>query len=448
MFTIKRRNTKRHNCHTRKLNGGGSIYPQIEKDRRNAQSIRDKERFTLNNTIKKKTAEAAATIATAEEEEEDPAVFKKYVEDPAVVAKRDEERVQALSENKKMGPAWRPILQDLLERKKISEEEYRLYTKNHEVNKIAQAEVCKKNMETLENNIAACVCKDCGEVLNAGTYAMIYQSNKDDDLVIKGNINDQSKSDNGCDGVFEKEFHMYNKIKSKLPKLKTISLVDIKRHWVEDRRCYLEMDRIKPVVLSTEQLAECEKMSKYQEQNRLFIDKLVKQDTLFMLLPKREYTTLESGGNKYSKWYEIADFGISLYLKILGIRKIQYYQELKMILRDLMSNNIGLKDVEFILGSVKGKNGIFMIDLDKVEFKDTKFNITEQATLTSQDMFPYKNMEDIVKYDKHLERGIFGTVIAHDHNTRYQSRRIGGIRTMKEKRGGTRKKYCSRRNDR
>ena len=76
---------------------------------------------------------------------------------------------------------------------------------------------------------------------------------------------------------------------------------------------------------------------------------------------------------------------------LLGISYEQYCASLILLLQSTLKNII-LTDVEFILGSVKTdqgfRNGIFMIDFDKVVEKTSPVTPFDVRDLLSQDMFP------------------------------------------------------------
>ena len=329
--------------------------------------------------------------------------------------------------------SFRPVLRELLDLKGITLSEHKDYIALCE--EASKANV--KKLETVQSKITMdfekdkkdSICKDCGEALNAGTYAIIYQSLTNPNRVIKGNIS--KNTDEGCKGEFQKEYAMYTKIKQAKPEFNLISFIKITKNWIEDGRCYLEMDKIEPVILSPKEKESCIVMAKCNKLNAFLLKKFMLEDSIYALLPGEAYATFGTGGNKSSKWIETGDYAISLFFKILGLNKKKYYTELRYALRYFKRKNIALIDVEFILGSVNGKNGIFMIDFDKVQ-TDVLLSKDEYKNLIdNQTMFPVRPSEKPEGYDADLERYLFEPEPSHVYNTKYQTRkRANSIRRM------------------
>ena len=333
--------------------------------------------------------------------------------------------IQTLRDDKQIGFLWKSKLRSLLYKGKITEDEHERFVELHQSNTKKTNDTAKNKMKELATNIKDCVCKDCGKVLHSGTYGMIYESKKNENRIIKGNVSKKTvDGEKGCDALYEKEYDIYTKLKTFQQVMKIVSLVNITRNWVENGRCYLEMEKIKPIVLTKSQILECKNVSLCQYENQKFLKKLMEEKFIFMLVPRSDYEYFTSGGNS---WIEIGDFGISLYLHILGISKADYYNELNVLLKYCFQQKIGLVDVEFILGSVNGKNGIYMIDFDKVQEKKNKdiFSFQEKKVINEQDMFPFSLSYKIQGYNTTLDKNMFKAPNIPAFNTR--------SKTMKKK---------------
>ena len=129
-------------------------------------------------------------------------------------------------------------------------------------------------------------CKLCGEIINAGTYGVIFNSKNNVNQVIKGSIKGHSIT-TGCPKDYEHEINMYSIIYKifKSLNLKNINIIDIQNKWVENRRCYYEMDRIYPFQINEELkikiIKEIDKNKKYE--NPLI--KFIENRDIFMLKP-------------------------------------------------------------------------------------------------------------------------------------------------------------------
>ena len=147
--------------------------------------------------------------------------------------------INKLNKGNTIGFGWKPKLKYLLNNKLITEEEYKLYYNLHINEK-------NKQLENLK-------CQSCAEIINAGTYGIIFNSKNNVNQVIKGSIKGHSIT-TGCPKDYEHEINMYSIIYKifKSLNLKNINIIDIQNKWVENRRCYYEMDRIYPFQINEE----------------------------------------------------------------------------------------------------------------------------------------------------------------------------------------------------
>ena len=302
------------------------------------------------------------------------------------------------------------------------------------------------------NLLTASTCEDCGELLNGGTFGYIFQSKKHPNRVIKA-TRDGFATAFDCPAKFKQEFIMWKRIKSFFPsKIKIITMVEIYNERVEKRRCLLEMDRIRPAVLTEKQIQKCialrdnlllyqrptKKMANVTAKKKAFvktrnearakamthdiIDRLSEQKWLFQLLPgDMDPYFLSEGGGETSKWIQIGKNIMAIYFEILGMDIIQYYKDLEILMGAAIKNNIKLTDVEFILGSNDGKtNHIFLIDFDKVAEmnsveKNNQFDV--EKDLLDQPMFLNKT-KNKTRY-KQIRRSIFTNKNYSPQNPQY-----------------------------
>jgi hypothetical protein len=249
-----------------------------------------------------------------------------------------------------------------------------------------------KNEIIIEDNTK---CKECGKILNAGTYGVIREKINDqntdherisDDRVIKITIEGHSIT-TGCPENFDKEYKMYNIIKNNFNNddFNYIRMTNTYDSWVENRKCLIEMDKINPY-----QLSEIEKQyineqldnnlpifDSYKEKinkiNFSYMLNRLLQGELLMLVPGEDVDHFTSGGNKYSNWFEIGQNKIDqlfYFMKNINSDSIWdtgvFYNDLVNVLNFCKINKILLTDIEFIIGNTTIEdNKIFMIDFDK-----------------------------------------------------------------------------------
>ena len=317
-------------------------------------------------------------------------------------------KYQALLKGEKIGFGATAVIHDLFTSQRITEEQKDAFLERHFPDKarrirenqdtilVTDPETGKQFTKKGLNSIKATKCFDCGELLNGGTYGYIFRSLSDRTKIIKGSSEGHAQAFS-CPPDFEREHQMYTQIAAYFPslKLQTISLINIYKNWIENRRCYLKMDEIRPIVLSKRQMNKAIKKQKtLSEKNAHIIDKLLEKKCLFMLLPGDEDPfRAEEGGGETSKWIEIGKSTIDIYLTLLGINPKQYYKDLQTLVDGSMKKNIKLTDVEFILGSINGRNHVFMIDFDKVKEMTTaekKKMLETKMSILDQPMFPKK----------------------------------------------------------
>ena len=317
------------------------------------------------------------------------------------------EKLEMLEKGQRIGLGATPFINSLYDNKKITAEQRETFLNQQFPNKSKMIEKNQNNITVLDprtgkkltkeglNVVNATRCKDCGDLLNGGTYGYIFRSIKNPTKIIKGSARGHARAFS-CPPDFEKENTMYKKIKNFFPAtMETISLLNISKNWVENRRCYLEMDEIRPVVLTKRQMKKALALKfSLPENQKYIIDKLVQNKFLFMLLPGDEDPfRAESGGGETSEWIEIGKGVIDMYFNILGMSSGTYYKEQNTLVDLAIANNILMNDVEFILGTVDGETRVFMIDFDKVEdiAEYDRDNFLEMRMKTiEQPMFPAK----------------------------------------------------------
>ena len=306
--------------------------------------------------------------------------------------------LEKLERNEKLGFSWRSRLNWLKENGSINEKQFKEYTKRHE-NSINEGNLVLAGRQAEQIAASRPVpCSVCGDVINAGTYGYIYNSLNSPYNVIKGSIKGHSIT-YGCPSDFEHEVVMYQKIYPIFQEIKSsnlVSLLDIKNKFIENRRCYYEMDKIFPYVIdeTLRQKIQAE-IGLLNGNDRYFLQTFLNMNTLIMLTPgftDKDY--FSSGGNENSSWFELGEDKIKMLFSLLDISYDEYCESLILLLQSTLRKNIILTDVEFMLGSINTgegfRNGIFMIDFDKVEEKTTRVTPSEIRNLLVQDMFPDK----------------------------------------------------------
>ena len=249
-------------------------------------------------------------------------------------------------------------------------EEHSLLSKN----------ILSLKMRQKEQETAIVYCDDCKDIINSGTSGNIFSDKTNDNLIIKGSkVTDFS-------GLLH-EHSMWKQIKSVFPKENNIiTLVNLSNPFEQNSHIYFKMNRIKPIILTDEQNI---KLNQRKELfSELEFEILKKSENIFMLTPGiKNKKHFSSGGNEHSSWFELGENIIKLYFDILDIDYNIYLKSLNLILENCYTNNIALRDVEFILGSVNDKQGIYMIDFDKT-FIIEESNHIPIKILTEEDMWP------------------------------------------------------------
>ena len=310
--------------------------------------------------------------------------------------------LEKLERNEKLGFSWRSRLNWLKENGSINEEQFKNYTEFHE-DSINEANLVLAGRQAQQ--IAASrpdPCRACGDIINAGTYGYIYNSLNSPYNVIKGSILGHSRT-TGCPPDFLRETDMYSKIfpifKDIEPSILKIEpsflirLLEVKNIFVENRKCYYEMNKIFPYVIDeTLKQKIQEQIGLLNENDKYFLQTFLNMNTLIMLTPGLDKDYISTGGNANSSWLELGENKIKMLFSLLDISYDDYCNSLTLLLQSTLRNNIILTDVEFILGSVNTgegfKNSIFMIDFDKVQETITPVTGTEIKNLLDQDMFP------------------------------------------------------------
>ena len=303
-----------------------------------------------------------------------------------------------LERGEKLGFSWRSRLNWLRENGYINDDQLQNYKDLHEKSaEKANSELAQRQAEQIAESRPV-RCSVCGDVINAGTYGYIYNSLNSPYNVIKGSIKGHSIT-YGCPPDFEHEVIMYQKIYPIFQEIKSsnlVSLLDIKNKFIENRRCYYEMDKIFPYVIDERLSKKIQaEIGLLNGNDRYFLQTFLNMNTLTMLTPgftDKDY--FSSGGNENSSWFELGEDKIKMLFSLLDISYDDYCESLILLLQSTLRKNIILTDVEFMLGSIytgEGfRNGIFMIDFDKVEEKTTRVTPSEIRNLLVQDMFPDK----------------------------------------------------------
>ena len=319
----------------------------------------------------------------------------------------DKRYLKRLQEGRPLGFTWKRILKNLKEKELINEQEYIEYYNFHINFKKKNNEKLEQKYKEDKKQYEIVACNACGEIINAGTYGVIFNSKNSQFNTIKGSIKGHSVT-TGCPDDFEHEVEMYSKIFPifKNLNLQNIEMLEIQNRWVEKRRCYYEMNKIFPFQLNEEQKNILNEYLKNDKTFEYQISEFLNMTKLIMLVPGIADNYYSEGGNINSNWKEIGEKNIEILFKLLNINIGDYYNSLYILLKETLKANILLIDVEFILGSIRVedgfKNGIFMIDFDKTKYKD---NITDSDlnNLINQDMFP-KYVRDRIKDDVYKKK--------------------------------------------
>ena len=311
-----------------------------------------------------------------------------------------------LQRGNNLGFGWSRKLNFLLQNNAITKEKFDEYTIRHQNIKKGVKDKIKDRVK----------CQACSDVINAGTYGIIFNSNNNPNNVIKGSIKGHSVT-TGCPKDFEHEIIMYSKIYPvfKSLKLDNIRILEVHNKWIENRRCYYEMDKIYPFVATEELKSRIDAYIKANPKYQIPLNDLKSGKNLFMLKPGHKNKDYYFFDNiNYSNWKEIGENILNIFFRLLNYPIISYYLSLFFILDAAIKNNILLYDVEFILGSVKNgdvfENGIFMIDFDKTQSK--VIDINDIDLLLNQDafsdyskyLFSEQNLQFKKKYMKYKKK--------------------------------------------
>ena len=326
-----------------------------------------------------------------------------------------------LFHQKKLGFTWRNDIRRLLSSGKITQEQHDAYV-DYQTNKTKtqNSELKNKFSKNEADTLEVTSCANCGKIINAGTYGAIMESIHKHSLqvhpyrVIKGTIQSMQTSTK-CPTSFTTEVFMYDILKEIVGNsLKVVSMLQIfkqvepsikcyeDRVWMENSRCYYEMEKIFPYKLSNEQkqnihteIETCKATN--NDVLKFALEDLLSELFIFMLVPsggnklKKYYNRYP--GNKHSNWVECGREVMECFFKVLGISSIDYYNDLRQLIDTTFEKNMLLIDVEFILGTVYTENStayksrIFLIDFDKVIKKD-EISENEKTEVIQQDMFP------------------------------------------------------------
>ena len=109
--------------------------------------------------------------------------------------------LNVLQRGDNLGFGWSRKLNFLLQNNVITREQFDEYTIRHQNIKKGEKDKLKERVK----------CQACGDVINAGTYGIIFNSNNNVNNVIKGSIKGHSVT-TGCPEDFEHEIIMYSKI--------------------------------------------------------------------------------------------------------------------------------------------------------------------------------------------------------------------------------------------
>ena len=317
--------------------------------------------------------------------------------------------LKKLKRGEQLGFSWKPKLEWLYKNGHVNNEQLQFYINFHQESRDAGNLILAEKQAKLVADYSPIPCTVCGDVINAGTYGFIFNSKNSPFNVIKGSIKGHSIT-TGCPPDFEHEIIMYQKIYPIFQRIKSsnlVGLLDIKNKFIENRRCYYEMDKVFPYVIN-ESLKQKIQIGLtnptylkditggfYNSSNNndsYFLENFLKMDTLIMLTPGINNDYISTGGNKNSSWLELGENKLKMLFFLLDINYDDYCMSLILLLQSTLNNNIILNDVEFILGSVNTgdgfRNGIFMIDFDKVVEKTTPVTPFDIKNLLDQDMFP------------------------------------------------------------
>ena len=287
-----------------------------------------------------------------------------------------------LQKGDSLGFGWSSKLNFLLRENAITQEQFDDYTSKH-------LNIRKGIKDSVKDQVK---CKLCDDVINAGTYGIIFNSNRDKDNVIKGSIKGHSIT-TGCPDEFEHEIIMYSKIYDIFTSLElgNIKMIKVYNRWVENRRCYYEMDKIYPFIVSQELKNTIDLFIASNPYYAIPLNDFKSGNYLFLLKPgnKNENYYFSEGVN-FSNWKEIGENLLKTIFSLVNYQVSSYYLSLFYILDLTIKNNILLFDVEFVLGSVKigdtFENGIFMIDFDKTQHRI--FDATDIELLLRQETIP------------------------------------------------------------
>ena len=249
-------------------------------------------------------------------------------------------------------------------------------------------------------------CNDCGKVINAGTYGIIFEDKTDSEKIIKGSIKGHGKKEE-CKSTatdFGKEFYMLTKILEVFPSTTIRMVQPYDNIWFEKRHCYIRMDKLNPIILDKSQKEQAIHLLSgrndiHKSQEFLTMLTTMSPLPLFKLTPryKNKFHHIKNvitshGMGAFANWVEIGEIQIRILFEIIGLDYDKYIDDLATIIITMSNNNIILNDIEFLLANAKGQSGVFMIDFDKtfeVESSDPEeLLVLLQRNLSNEECFP------------------------------------------------------------
>ena len=322
-----------------------------------------------------------------------------------------------------LGFCFRRKLGLFLENKLITQEQHDYLFSFYQKDIDKKTKQKKSTFETQARDYAQFIeqakCTRCGDLVNSGTYGFIFNTTDNPNTVIKGSKGAHAEGQR-CPEEFVKEFRYYSSIALAWPgELELIKLINNYGGMViENRRCYYEMDKILPIVLTYEEEERLNEKIKTSSDNPRLVDilNIIKTTReLYMVVPGiTDAYYFANGGGLCSEWREIGYDVVVVLFEILGIDIRKYNHEMAQLLTKLFNANIMLIDVEFMLGyrvlvnedgTTRNDYGVFLIDFDKVQIIDEAsllFSMNILTRLLEQDMF-----SDAVKIKvtSNLQRG-------------------------------------------
>ena len=305
--------------------------------------------------------------------------------------------LDTLKKNEFLGLGWKLKLDFLYKKNFIKEDEFCKYWEMHKTFKKKSVDEVKQFTDSQKIISKLEPCSVCGDLINAGTSGHIFQKRSSPSRVIKGSVK-KSVNPQRCPDEFDNEINMIQKINTifkdkEFSSLSLVQLIEPLNVYMENSTCYYEMDKIFPYEIdkTLEQKIQ-QQIASLNENDSYFLTIFLQKSKVTMLTPGITDHFNNVPGNEKSSWFEIGEKQIKMLFSLLGINYNDYCESLILILKHTLEKKIILTDVEFILGSVLTsdgyKNGIFMIDFDKVTGTITPVTKQQLDNLLIQDMFP------------------------------------------------------------